>query len=73
MNGQTKPPTETQTEELSLDDIQNVYSMLQLDKEEERQKFIVMAEAKRSDVECTRIWLSGTTAAPGQEIGGQDA
>ena len=61
-----------QESELSPQGIAQVFSMLRLDKEEERQKFCVMAEVQRSEDDGSRIWLSGTTASPEAE-GGQNA
>ena len=71
MNPQAGP--NKQEPVLSPQEIQEAFSMLGLNKEEERQKFCIMAEAQRTDEDYSRIWFSGTTAVLEEETGGANA
>jgi len=71
MNPQAEPPK--QKPELAPQEIEQVFSMLKLDKEEERKRLRVLTKANLLVENPTRIILSGTTSLFREQQGGENA
>jgi hypothetical protein len=66
-------PLEATKKPLSPKEISDVFFRLGLQKEEDREKFRSLAEAKKQDDESVRIFLSGTTRTVREVQGGRYA
>ncbi len=67
----TEQPPRITPKPLTKEDIENLFSVLHLDSENQRERFRIMSEnSQSSKAEPVRLWLTGTTDAPQVNEGG---